>query len=132
MTTLKVITKSRIELVDITAQARRAVESAGVANGLCNLFVTHTTAGLMVSENWDPDLTGDILGRLERLVPHEAGYRHSEGNAQSHILSVMLGVSVNIPVRNGTLALGRWQGVILTELDGPRERSVIVTVIAGA
>jgi secondary thiamine-phosphate synthase enzyme len=97
---------------------------------LCNLFVTHTTAAVIVSENWDPDVTTDMLAQLERIVPRENSYRHSEGNSQSHILSVMLSTSINIPVRGGKLALGKWQGVRIAEFDGPRERNVIVSVAA--
>jgi len=97
---------------------------------LCNLFLTHTTAAVIVSENWDPDVTTDMLGQLERIVPRENSYRHGEGNSQSHILSVMLSTSINIPVRGGKLALGKWQGVMLAEFDGPRERNVIVSLAA--
>ena len=97
-------------------------------SGLCNLFVPHTTAAIIVSENWDPDVTSDMIMQLERIVPRDGGYRHGEGNSQSHILSVMLSTSINIPVHGGKLALGRWQGVMFVEFDGPRERSLIVTV----
>jgi secondary thiamine-phosphate synthase enzyme len=83
---------------------------------------------VIVSENWDPDVTTDMLAQLERIVPRENGYRHGEGNSQAHILSVMLSTSINIPTRQGKLALGKWQGVMFVELDGPRERKVIVSV----
>jgi secondary thiamine-phosphate synthase enzyme len=129
MADLTVRTHKRVELVDITAEAARVVEQSGVAAGLCNFFVTHTTAAVIISENWDPDVTSDLLRRLEHLVPAKADYRHSEGNSQAHILSVMLGTSTNIPVREGRLGLGRWQGVMLAEFDGPRERTVVVSVV---
>lgn len=132
MMELKIKTAERLALADITGQVNAAVAQIGVTEGLCNLFVPHTTAAVIVSENWDPDLTSDILRQLERMVPREAGYRHAEGNAQSHILSVMLSTSINIPVHQARLALGRWQGVILAEFDGPRERSLMVTVVAAA
>lgn len=125
----KVRTPDRLALVDITGQVESAVAKAGVKEGLCNLFVPHTTAAVVVSENWDPDVTSDILRQLGRLVPRDGSYRHSEGNSQGHILSVMLSTSINIPVREGRLKLGRWQGVMLAELDGPRERSVIVSMV---
>jgi secondary thiamine-phosphate synthase enzyme len=128
----KVKTTARAALVDITEQVNAAVAAAEVPQGLANIFVPHTTAAVIVSENWDPDVTSDLLRHLERMVPREAGYRHAEGNAQAHILSVMLSTSINIPVRGGRLALGRWQGVMLAEFDGPRERSVIVSVVAAA
>lgn len=130
MTDLAIRTGARVELVDITGQVARVVAHSGVHAGLCNLFVTHTTAAVIVSENWDPDVTSDLLRHLERLVPRDGGFRHAEGNAQAHILSVMLGTSINIPVREGKLALGRWQGVMLAEFDGPRERTVVVSVAA--
>lgn len=128
MVDLKIKTNSRVELIDITDKVNHALDEIGVASGLCNLFVTHTTAAVIVSENWDPDVTTDMLAQLERIVPRENGYRHGEGNSQAHILSVMLSTSINIPVRRGKLALGKWQGVKLAEFDGPRERSVIVSV----
>ena len=128
MIDIRVRTGERTELVDITGDVARAVEQSGVDSGLCNLFVTHTTAAVIVSENWDPDVTSDMLRHLERLVPLKGDFRHAEGNSQAHILSVMLGTSINIPVREGKLALGRWQGVMLAEFDGPRERTVVASV----
>ena len=128
MADIRVRTNERVQLVDITADVARAVAHSGVQAGLCNLLVTHTTAAVVVSENWDPDVTSDLLRHLERLVPLKGDYRHAEGNSQAHILSVMLGTSINIPVREGKLALGRWQGVMLAEFDGPRERTVVASV----
>jgi secondary thiamine-phosphate synthase enzyme len=128
MTDITIRTKGRLELVDITGEVARAVEQSGVSIGLCNLFATHTTVAVIVSENWDPDVSSDLLRHLERLVPLKGDFRHSEGNSQAHILSVMLGTSINIPVRDGRLALGRWQGVMLAEFDGPRERTVVASV----
>ncbi len=132
MREVKVKTSARVALVDITETVHQAVANSGVANGLCNLFTPHTTAALIVSENWDPDVTRDLLQHLQQLVPREGDYRHSEGNSQAHILSVMLGVSLNLPIEDGKLALGRWQGVLLAEFDGPRERSVRVTIVREA
>jgi secondary thiamine-phosphate synthase enzyme len=126
---LKVHTPERVALVDITAEVKRAVAEIGTRDGLCNLFVPHTTASVIVSENWDPDVTSDMLKQLEQVVPREAGYKHSEGNSQAHILSVMLSTSINVPVHDGQLTIGQWQGVMLAEFDGPRERSVYVSVV---
>ena len=129
MPELKLHTDSRIAMVDITEQVNRAVAETSVKSGLCNLFVPHTTAAIIVSENWDPDVTRDMLMHLEKIVPRDGGFRHDEGNSQSHILSVMLSTSINIPVREGKLALGRWQGLMFAEFDGPRDRSLTVTVL---
>lgn len=128
MADLRIKTKARIELVDITEKVNHALAEIGAMTGLCNIFVTHTTAAVIVSENCDPDITTDMLAQLERIAPRENAYRHGEGNSQAHILSVMLSTSINIPVRRGKLALGKWQGVMLVEFDGPREREVIVSV----
>ncbi|HLX04852.1 MAG TPA: secondary thiamine-phosphate synthase enzyme YjbQ, partial [Candidatus Binatus sp.] len=106
MVDVKIKTKARVELIDITDKVNDALAEIGAASGLCNIFVTHTTAAVIVSENWDPDVTTDMLAQLERIVPRENGYRHGEGNSQAHILSVMLSTSINIPIRQGKLALG--------------------------
>ena len=129
MLDLRVKTESRVALVDITGQVNRALKKLGAEAALCNLFVPHTTAAVIVSENWDPDVASDMIRHLEKLVPREAGYKHGEGNSQAHILSAMLGTSINIPVEDGKLRLGRWQGVMLAEWDGPRERTVTVSVV---
>ncbi len=130
MIEVTVKTLSRIELVDITEQVNQAVARSGAESGLCNVFVPHTTAAVIVSENWDPDVTSDMLRHLEKLVPREAAYKHGEGNSQGHILSAMLSTSINIPVQGGKLKLGRWQGVMLAEFDGPRERMVVLSALA--
>ena len=132
MVEIQIKTSARAEYVDITEKVNDALSELGVAAGLCNLFVPHTTCAVIVSENWDPDVTTDMLGHLERLVPRDGGFRHGEGNSQAHILSVMLSTSINIPVERKKLRLGRWQGVMLAEFDGPRERTVIVSVVPAA
>jgi secondary thiamine-phosphate synthase enzyme len=129
MQELKLHTDSRVTLVDVTGKVNGAVAESGVKSGLCNLFVPHTTAAIIVSENWDPDVTTDMIMQLEKIVPRAGGYRHDEGNSQAHILSVMLSTSLNVPVRGGKLALGRWQGVMFAEFDGPRDRALLVTVV---
>ena len=129
MVEFKVKTPERAAIVDITADVNRVLAESGTHDGLCNLFVPHTTASVVISENWDPDVTSDMLTQLQLMVPREAGYKHSEGNSQAHILSVMLSTSINVPVHDGKLALGRWQSVMLAEFDGPRERSVYVSVV---
>ncbi len=131
MTEFEINTSRQAQLLDITVQVNDAVRRSGVERGLCNIYVPHTTAAVIVAENWDPDVTHDLLAHLQKLVPREAGYRHAEGNAQAHILSAMLGSSLNVPVEDGKLRLGRWQGVMFAEFDGPRRRSVVVSVQAG-
>ena len=129
MVEFKVKTPERVALVDITADVNRALAESGTHDGLCNLFVPHTTASIIISENWDPDVTTDLLRQLERMVPREAGYKHSEGNSQAHILSAMLSTSINVPVHDRKLAIGRWQAVMLAEFDGPRERSIYLSLM---
>ncbi len=130
MERIKVRTRSAQCLEDITDQINDAVSSSGVREGVCHLFAPHTTAGLVINENADPDVGRDLLEKLEALVPSDAPYHHLEGNAHAHIMSSLVGHSAAAPVAGGRLALGRWQGVFLAEFDGPREREVLVTVVA--
>src|SRR3972149_4686117 len=130
MERIRVRTQSAQCLEDVTPQVSDAVRRTGVEEGGCPLFVPHTTAGLVINENADPDVGRDLLERLEALAPRDARYHHYEGNAHAHIKSSLVGQSAAAPVAGGRLALGRWQGVFLAEFDGPREREVMVTVIA--
>jgi len=116
--------------VDITPQIQEVVRQSGVASGLCYLFVPHTTAGLTLNENWDPDVRGDILRTLNRAVPAVGDYRHEEGNSPAHVKASLMGFSATIPVEGSRLILGTWQGVYLAEFDGPRQRRVLVRVVA--
>ncbi|HUV05536.1 MAG TPA: secondary thiamine-phosphate synthase enzyme YjbQ, partial [Armatimonadota bacterium] len=125
---LSVRTSARTQFVDITHEVQAAVNSSGVSNGLCTVYVPHTTAGITINENADPDVTRDIIDTLERLVPRGAGYRHTEGNADSHVKASIMGFSVNVFVENGRLVLGTWQGIYFCEFDGPRSRQVYVRV----
>ena len=118
------------ELINVTERVERVVSQSGVVSGLCSVYVPHTTAGVLVNENADPDILFDFLTTLERLVPWDNGYRHAEGNAAAHIKSTLVGTSQTVPVRGGRLALGRWQGIYFAEFDGPRERLLEVTVLA--
>lgn len=123
-------TTAQSEFVDITPQVQEVVRASGVASGLCYLFVPHTTAGLVLNENWDPSVREDILRALNRLVPTVGDYRHEEGNSPAHIKATLVGFSATIPVENSRLVLGTWQGVYLAEFDGPRQRRVLVRVVA--
>ncbi len=129
MERIQVRTGSAQCLVDITAKVNEAVRRTGLDQGVCHLFVPHTTAGLVINENADPDVGRDLLERLEALVPSDASYHHFEGNAHAHIKSTIVGQSLAAPVSGGRLALGRWQAVFFAEFDGPREREVLVTAV---
>lgn len=125
---IPVKTSSRSQLLDITIEVQNAVKESGVTDGLCTVYVPHTTAGVTINENADPDVVRDILDTLNRLVPQSDAYRHREGNADSHVKASMMGFSVNVFVENGRLLLGTWQGIYFCEFDGPRSRQVHVRV----
>ncbi|MEM2870621.1 MAG: secondary thiamine-phosphate synthase enzyme YjbQ [Thermoplasmata archaeon] len=129
---LEVSTHRRSEMIDITAEVLEVVRRSGVRSGLCVVWVPHTTAGVTVNENADPSVRRDILMALERLVPRDAGYAHSEGNSDSHIKASLVGHSATLIVDEGSLLLGTWQGIYLCEFDGPRRRRVVVKIIGGA
>ena len=127
--TLTVRSREHDDVIDVTDQVAQVVSESGVATGLCHVYVPHTTAGVFINENADPDVKADVVARLEALVPWDNHYRHAEGNAAAHIKSTLIGTSQTIPVRNGRLALGRWQAIYFAEFDGPRERHFQVTVL---
>src|SRR5438128_11726940 len=130
MPTLSLKTDRRTQLVEVTAQVQKVVASSGVATGICYLYVPHTTAAITINECADPDVARDIEGALDRLVPATGPYRHSEGNSDSHVKSVLVGASQIVFVVDGKLALGRWQGIFFCEFDGPRERTLLVKVVS--
>ena len=127
--TLTVRSREHDDVIDVTDQVAQVVSESGVTTGLCHVYVPHTTAGVFINENADPDVKADVVARLEALVPWDNHYRHAEGNAAAHIKSTLIGTSQTIPVRNGRLALGRWQAIYFAEFDGPRERHFEVTVL---
>lgn len=129
MLSFQVRTSQRNQLVDITAQVQQCVTEAGVQDGLVCIFVPHTTAGVTINENADPDVVQDVLGALARAVPPDAGYRHVEGNSDSHTKSSMVGPSLVVIVEKGRLQLGTWQAVYFAEFDGPRSRQCWVKVV---
>ncbi|NOT54616.1 MAG: YjbQ family protein [Deltaproteobacteria bacterium] len=126
---LKVHTTKKYEVLDITRQVADAVSAAPVTDGLCCVFVPHATAAVVINENDDMQIGLDLLDALDKLVP-EGGWRHDkiDSNAAAHLKAAMLGPSETIPIHNGRMALGTWQAVMFVELDGPRERKVIVSV----
>jgi secondary thiamine-phosphate synthase enzyme len=114
--------------IEITGQVRRIVEQGEVQNGLCQIFVPHTTAGITINENADPDVVADMLAALKQMVP-DLAYLHGEGNSAAHVKSSLIGCSVTVPVKDRQLHLGRWQGIYLCEFDGPRQRKVWVQLV---
>ena len=127
METLRIRSSSREEMIDITREVEKRLPDAG---GVCVLFVQHTTCGLTVNENADPDVQTDMLGFLKRLIPqYEPNFKHGEQNSDAHIKSTLVGSSVTVPFENGKLVLGTWQAVYLCEFDGPRERKVVMKTL---
>jgi secondary thiamine-phosphate synthase enzyme len=121
-------TRRHTELEDVTAAVEERVGASGVREGTCLVYSPHTTAGVLINENADPGVLEDVIRTLDRLVPWKGDYRHNEDNAAAHIKAILVGTSQTIAVREGRLALGRWQGIFLAEFDGPRERRLEVTV----
>ena len=132
MNSFSVKTSQRTEFIDITDDVGRAVRESGVITGTATVFVPHTTAGVTINENADPSVVRDILATLNRLVPRDGSYMHSEGNADAHIKASIMGSSVQVMVEGGRLALGTWQGIYFCEFDGPRSRRVWVSVAENA
>ena len=124
---LQVQTAARSELQEITSQVRQAVTESGVQEGICHVFIPHTTAGLTLNENWDPDVRGDLLRALADMVPN-LPYRHAEGNSPAHLMSTLVGASETVLVSEGKLLLGSWQGLYVAEFDGPRRRRVLLSI----
>lgn len=128
---LRVTTNSRTELVDITQPIQRLVAESGVRSGVCCIYVPHTTAAITINENTDPNVGRDILKELNKVIPFDDNYGHTEGNSAAHIKSSIIGVSKTVPIEDGRLALGTWQAVFFCEFDGPRERRVFVKIWNG-
>ena len=126
---LRVRSKQREEMIEITGEVQSRLSETGLDEGICVLFSQHTTAGLTVNENADPDVQRDMLLAFRTLIPqHGMGFRHGEENSDSHIKTSLVGPGVTVPFHEGKLLLGRWQGIFLCEFDGPRERKVVMVV----
>jgi secondary thiamine-phosphate synthase enzyme len=123
--------KNRTEMIDITSKIQDMVRSAGIGQGLCMLYVPHTTAAVTINESADPSVKDDILMIINTIIPWKAGYRHLEGNSPAHIKSTLFGPSELIAVENDRLILGTWQGIFFCEFDGPRTRKIHVRLIKG-
>ncbi len=128
MKIISVKTKARQEMIDITAQVQEAVDQSGLQEGLCLVYVSHTTAGVTINEGADPAVKADILMSLSRIVNEAWPFAHAEGNSPAHVKSSLVGCSACLPVSQGRLELGTWQRVFFCEFDGPRHRRAAVTV----
>jgi secondary thiamine-phosphate synthase enzyme len=126
---LRIDTHAHREFIDVTDRVREAIARDGARNGLCLVFSPHTTAGVTLNENADPDVVEDLLGALQDLVGDERRFKHAEGNSGGHLLTSLVGPSVTLPLVDGALALGRWQAVYFCEFDGPRQRTLRVQVV---
>lgn len=128
--TLTIRTSRRTELRNVTPEIEKLVRSSNCKNGMCHLYVPHTTAGVMINEGYDPDVARDVEAALDRLVPHKGDYRHSEGNSDSHIKVALVGSSESLWIEDGRLWLGRWQVIFFAEFDGPRTRELRVKIVS--
>jgi secondary thiamine-phosphate synthase enzyme len=126
---LSVKTSARTELIDITSRIAEQVKKSGVSDGLCMLYVPHTTGAVTINESADPSVRGDILMVLNQMVPWEANYKHLEGNSPAHVKATLVGASELLAIQNGALVLGTWQGIFFCEFDGPRTRKIHVRIM---
>jgi len=126
---IDVQTNTQTQIIDITAQIQKVVRESGISEGLCCVFIPHTTAGVTINENADPSVKHDIIMELNKVIPLNDHYSHLEGNSAAHIKASIIGSSVNVPVENNNLLLGTWQGICFCEFDGPRQRNVYVKII---
>ncbi|MEJ2284175.1 MAG: secondary thiamine-phosphate synthase enzyme YjbQ [Desulfobacterales bacterium] len=126
---LSVKTRERTELLDVTSEISRIVKESGIDQGLCMVYVPHTTAAVTINESADPDVKLDMLMVLNQMVPWEADYRHREGNSPAHVKSTLVGASELIAIEKGRLVLGTWQGIFFCEFDGPRNRKLHVRIM---
>jgi secondary thiamine-phosphate synthase enzyme len=129
MKVVAITTHAQTELIDITSKIDDVIQSEGMREGLCFLYVPHTTAAITINESADPHVRADILMILNQIVPWEAGYRHREGNSPAHVKASLLGASQVVGVENGRMLLGTWQGIFFCEFDGPRKRKLHITLM---
>jgi len=129
MNKISVKTHKRSEFIDITGEVDNFVQKQDVQEGMCFVYVIHTTAAITINENADPSVQKDIIEELNKIVPWSDNYAHMEGNAAAHIKASILGSTISVPVSRGKLALGTWQGIFFCEFDGPRKREVIIQTV---
>ena len=127
---LDIKTNAEVEFQDMTRKVVDTVSQSGVKSGICYLFTMHTTAGITINEHADPDVVTDIIEQLDVIVPQHSRYHHHEGNSPAHIKASLMGSSETLLIENGHLVLGTWQGIFLCEFDGPRNRTVMVNIMA--
>lgn len=131
MTTIDIVSRQRVEMIDITSEVCRVIAATGIESGLALLQVPHTTAAVTINENADPDVVRDITMELNKVIPFEDRYQHGEGNSAAHIKSSLVGAGELLIVEKGKLVLGTWQGIYFCEFDGPRQRKMHIKVLAG-
>lgn len=131
MMELNIRTRARTELLDITGQVEKVIKESGVEEGICYLFVPHTSAAITLNEHADPDVVRDIDMELSKIVPRNDNYSHTEGNSDAHLKASIIGSSQFVPIKDGKLYLGTWQGIFFCEFDGPRMRKVLVKIVRG-
>jgi len=129
MKILEIKTNKKIEFIDITNHIDKILKEENIKNGICYLYIPHTTAGITINENADPSVKEDIIDMLNKIVPENLNYKHLEGNSPAHIKSSLIGHSEIVFIENGKLALGTWQGIFLCEFDGPRRRKILIKII---
>jgi secondary thiamine-phosphate synthase enzyme len=130
METHRVSSTAREQMIDITTEVEQLISDSVIDSGICVVFSQHTTCGLTINENADPDVQSDMLGFLNRLIPqYDSHFKHFEHNSDAHIKTSLVGSSVTVPFEKGKLALGRWQGIYLCEFDGPRERTLLIKLV---
>jgi len=126
---LEIKTNSRSEIIDITDKIQKIISDSKIKSGICIIYVPHTTAGITVNENYDPSVRTDILDYLEKIAPAAARYKHTEGNADSHIKTSVVGSSATLVIEDGKILLGNWQGIMFCEFDGPRTRKLVIKLL---
>lgn len=131
MTTIQITTKNRFDIVDITSQVQTIVKNSGISDGIVTIFIPHTTAGVSINENADPDVVFDLKNIFNNMIPEHNNYKHMEGNSQAHALSTLTSPSITLIVENGRIVLGTWQNIYFMEYDGPRNRKAHIKIIKG-
>ncbi|MEK6657167.1 MAG: secondary thiamine-phosphate synthase enzyme YjbQ [Nitrospirota bacterium] len=126
---INIKTRSKIEFIDITSQVQGVIDKSGIKEGVCYVYVPHTTAAVTINENADPDVIRDIITKLNEIVPLNGNYRHTEGNSAAHIKASIIGASESVFIKDGRLILGTWQSIFFCEFDGPRSRRVFIKLI---